>query len=233
MLEFDGGERLSLQKRLTLPEKIERSKALISAAWEKHGDGFAVAQSCHNNVLWSLAKEVDATHRAKIKGVSFMTRFEFPETLEYSYILDKKYPELHIRYGAGGIDTPEKPEGYGSMAQCCAEEKRKPFMAMLKEAGATCWAAGLRQDESPERQALKEYYVNINGLEKINPLCYWTEVDEWMYIALNKIDVNPLYAQGYRSIGCAPCTIKSNAGERAGRWPGRKEKECGCHAEVR
>ena len=45
--------------------------------------------------------------------------------------------------------------------------------------------------------------------------------------------VHPLYAAGYRSIGCAPCTRAVDAGEdeRAGRWWWELEadKECGIH----
>jgi hypothetical protein len=43
--------------------------------------------------------------------------------------------------------------------------------------------------------------------------------------------LNPLFEQGYTSIGCAPCTRPVLAGEdeRAGRWAGRDKTECGIH----
>jgi len=43
----------------------------------------------------------------------------------------------------------------------------------------------------------------------------------------------PLYDQGYRSIGCEPCTAVSDdpANPRAGRWGGKK-LECGIHTFV-
>ena len=46
--------------------------------------------------------------------------------------------------------------------------------------------------------------------------------------------VNPLYAEGYRSLGCAPCTkIAQGADERAGRWIGTSKcgGECGIHTK--
>jgi phosphoadenosine phosphosulfate reductase len=49
---------------------------------------------------------------------------------------------------------------------------------------------------------------------------------------MNRVDVNPLYAQGYRSLGCWPCTkIAQGADERAGRWIGTSKcgGECGIH----
>jgi 3'-phosphoadenosine 5'-phosphosulfate sulfotransferase (PAPS reductase)/FAD synthetase len=68
---------------------------------------------------------------------------------------------------------------------------------------------------------------------KISPLADWTaeQVDE--YIRRNDVPRHPLYARGYTSIGCDPCTRAAEAGapERAGRWWWEQDadKECGIH----
>jgi phosphoadenosine phosphosulfate reductase len=51
------------------------------------------------------------------------------------------------------------------------------------------------------------------------------------YIAENNLPRHPLVAQGYPSLGCAPCTSKVAQGEdsRAGRWRGQAKEECGIH----
>jgi len=58
-----------------------------------------------------------------------------------------------------------------------------------------------------------------------------TEV--WDAIRARDIPYNALHDQGYRSIGCAPCTRPTVAGEdvRAGRWwwEIRDARECGLH----
>ena len=41
---------------------------------------------------------------------------------------------------------------------------------------------------------------------KVNPLADWSLDDVHKYIKENKVDVNPLHAEGFVSIGCAPCT---------------------------
>jgi 3'-phosphoadenosine 5'-phosphosulfate sulfotransferase (PAPS reductase)/FAD synthetase len=52
----------------------------------------------------------------------------------------------------------------------------------------------------------------------------------WAYITSNEVPYNRLYDQGYRSIGCAPCTrpILPSEDLLAGRWwweeAGRKER---------
>ena len=51
------------------------------------------------------------------------------------------------------------------------------------------------------------------------------------FVEAHEIPVNPLHAQGFASIGCAPCTRRILEGEdsRAGRWSGREKTECGIH----
>lgn len=52
------------------------------------------------------------------------------------------------------------------------------------------------------------------------------------YFAEHGLPPHPLVAQGYPSIGCAPCTSKVAPGEdpRSGRWKGWDKTECGIHS---
>ena len=81
---------------------------------------------------------------------------------------------------------------------------------------------------------VKEVEVK-GGLIKINPILDWTELDIWRYLAMNQIPVNPLYSQGYRSLGCAPCSkiVADDELERAGRWQDTTKcgGECGIHTQ--
>jgi phosphoadenosine phosphosulfate reductase len=95
-----------------------------------------------------------------------------------------------------------------------------------------CWVTGLRCTEGRTRTDYQEIEERDKGLIKLNPILLWHEVEIWQYIALNKVPVNPLYAKGYRSLGCAPCTqIATGPNERAGRWVGTSKcgGECGIH----
>ena len=49
-----------------------------------------------------------------------------------------------------------------------------------------------------------------------------------------KLPEHPLFKKGYRSIGCAPCTVAIGVDddERAGRWVGREKSECGLHTAM-
>jgi phosphoadenosine phosphosulfate reductase len=115
---------------------------------------------------------------------------------------------------------------------CCKMRKILPLQKKLSKLNA--WICGLRKDQVVTREAINiiEWDSNFN-LVKINPLANWTEKEVWDYIRKNKIPYNKLHEQGYRSIGCAPCSraIKLEDDFRAGRWwwETPEQKECGLH----
>ena len=113
---------------------------------------------------------------------------------------------------------------------CCRIRKVEPLAAALN--GYDAWIAALRRDQSPTRANIGVVEWNArHGLVKINPLAAWTRRQVWDYIVTNELPYNPLYDDGYTSIGCQPCTRRVVAGqhERSGRWDGEKKLECGIH----
>ena len=129
---------------------------------------------------------------------------------------------------------------------CCNIRKMEPLSRALK--GQRAWITGLRKEQSQARadvplidtsEEAKSTDANNSspsrGLVKFNPLANWTWGDVWHYIALNKVDYNPLHDAFFPSIGCAPCTRAISLGEdfRAGRWWWEEEtaKECGLHVK--
>ena len=51
------------------------------------------------------------------------------------------------------------------------------------------------------------------------------------YRTLHGLPEHPLVADGFKSIGCMPCTTRVAEGEdeRDGRWRGQDKTECGIH----
>jgi thioredoxin-dependent adenylylsulfate APS reductase len=113
---------------------------------------------------------------------------------------------------------------------CCDVRKVRPLERKLRELDA--WAAGLRRQQSETRASVAKL-AEVDGRLKINPLADWTGDRVEAYIREHDVPVHPLYARGYQSIGCAPCTRAVEAGEdpRAGRWWWEQDaaKECGIH----
>jgi phosphoadenosine phosphosulfate reductase len=127
-------------------------------------------------------------------------------------------------------------EGVELRKSCCEIRKVEPLKRAL--AGRKAWLTGMRREQSPTRSELAiQAYDPVCGMEKFNPLSDWSEDEVWGYIRALDVPYNVLYDQGYRSIGCAPCSRPVVAGEdvRAGRWwweqpsDGTSAKECGLH----
>lgn len=120
--------------------------------------------------------------------------------------------------------------------ECCGIRKVEPLKRAL--AGKRAWITGMRREQSALRGDIAiEEFDQVHGLMKFSPLADWSETEVWDYIGHYEVPYNPLYDQGYRSIGCAPCTRPVVAGEdaRAGRWwwetkdEGGNARECGIH----
>ncbi len=217
----------ALVEKLNFKEKVDRALELIDEAYKEHGDSLVVANSLGKDsvVVWDLAKRVSP----KIKGFIVTTRFKPPETIAFMAEAIKQYPELEIY--KNDIDIPK--ELYKTDPdKCCDLLKVEPVKRAISQMKVTCWVTGLRCTEGRTRTDYREVEERDIGLIKLNPILIWKEREIWQYLALYGVKVNKLYARGYRSLGCAPCTkITSDDNERAGRWIGTSKcgGECGIH----
>jgi len=138
------------------------------------------------------------------------------------------------------VEKLESAEGLFSFREsldkrhiCCAIRKVEPLGRALN--GLSGWVTGMRREQSPTRSLLSAIERDeLHGdILKINPLIDWSEQELTAYCEANRLPKNRLYSQGYRSIGCAPCTRAVQEGEdvRTGRWwwENPDNKECGLH----
>jgi phosphoadenosine phosphosulfate reductase len=111
---------------------------------------------------------------------------------------------------------------------CCRIRKVEPLARAL--APFTAWINGRKRFQGGLRAAIP--VVEQDGARvKFNPFANVAREDiAEIYRAAN-LPQHPLVAAGFRSIGCMPCTSRSDANEddRAGRWRGRGKTECGIH----
>ncbi len=118
---------------------------------------------------------------------------------------------------------------------CCTVRKTEPLRRTL--AGKAAWVTGLRRAQSAGRASVPHQEWDAGfGLEKFNPLADWSDEALWYFIDREEIPVSVLYAKGYASIGCDPCTrpIRFDEHPRAGRWwweaaATGTSTECGIH----
>lgn len=66
---------------------------------------------------------------------------------------------------------------------------------------------GVRSLQDTEIRGI--YMTDFAGAHhvRVHPLLGWFEHEVWEYVIEHNLPVNPLYFEGFRSLGCAPCTI--------------------------
>lgn len=215
-----------------MQRKISESLAIIANSVERYPK-IAVASSFGKDsvVLLHLCRRIDPN----IKVFSVMTPFKPQETLDYKKMLTELW-NLNIEtfdytnvVDASCVESKlyETDPDY-----CCEVYKVAPVKTAIEKLGLEAWMAGLRNTEGHTRKFI-HIIEEKNGLYKINPILHWTEEEVWLYHALNNIPVHPLYARGYRSLGCTPCSQPYTKTERGGRWVGtcKEGGECGIHSK--
>lgn len=160
----------------------------------------------------------------------------FSETLAYRDALVERLGLLDIRViqpdlallaakDPDGIRHGYDPDG------CCDLRKVEPLARGL--APFEAWISGRKGFQAGTRRALPRFEVE-EGRLKLNPLADWDKAALDGYFAEHDLPRHPLEAQGYLSIGCAPCTsiVKPGEDPRAGRWRGFDKVECGIHRPI-
>lgn len=213
---------------------------VLAAVLARFGDKIALASSLgpEDQVLLHMA----AASAPSLRAFTLDTGRLNPETYDVLRRSCERYGRSIDVYFPDATDVEEMVRVHGidlfrdsvaARKRCCDVRKVRPLRRAL--AGLDAWVTGLRADQSPTRDALQVVdWDDANQLIRIAPLASWTEDDVWSYIREHDVPVNALHAQGYRSIGCAPCTRPTLPGEdvRAGRWSWEspEHKECGLHA---
>ena len=194
-------------------------------------DAAAVACSMADAVLPHLVSQ-------QLPGVDVLfldTGYHFPETYatrdEVARALDVRVIDVLPERTVPEQDAEHGAELFSrDPSLCCALRKVAPLQRSL--AGYEAWFTGVRREEASTRSSTPLIsWDERNGLVKVNPLAAWTFDELLEYASAHEVPVNLLMANGYPSIGCAPCTRAVAPGEdpRAGRWAGIAKTECGLH----
>ena len=123
------------------------------------------------------------------------------------------------------------PEGdlwFSDPDACCRIRKVVPLARALQPFDA--WINGRKRFQGGARGAIP--VVEDDGTRlKFNPFANVSREEIEAIYRLADLPPHPLVASGFLSIGCMPCTSRTDAGEdaRAGRWRGQSKTECGIH----
>ncbi|MGR3635690.1 MAG: phosphoadenylyl-sulfate reductase [Shimia sp.] len=182
-------------------------------------------------VLLHMAAVVDRT----LPVIFVDTEMLFAETLVYQQDLAERLHLENVQIIRASDATIAAEDADGTLHQrdtdaCCSLRKTRPLQKALR--GYDGWITGRKRFQSGTRAALDFFEVeDFTGRIKVNPLAHWAPENVRDYMEENRLPRHPLVAQGYPSIGCAPCTSKVAEGQdpRSGRWRGQDKDECGIH----
>ena len=157
------------------------------------------------------------------------TGYELPPSLNlYEDIRDFykiKYPNMRffvaknhqpILHYWDEIGTPSRIHRW-----CCSIMKSAPLSRLLKEIvgkGKQPQAVlfdGVRAEESASRSSRSRIGKNVkhNNIINVSPIIDWNATEIYLYILLNKLQVNEAYRKGLARVGCVICPYSSSWSE--------------------
>ncbi len=211
---------------------LEGAPALEIMRWAsaEFGSGLVVTSSMVDMVMIHLAEQV----APGIDVIFLDTGYHFVETIgtrdAVSLVHDVNVVNVTPEQTVAEQDATWGKDLFArDPDRCCALRKVAPLGAALRP--YTAWASGLRRADSNARANTPVVSWDAKRqLVKVAPIATWTDEQLQSYIAEHQLMVNPLLEDGYSSIGCEPCTVRSiGADSRAGRWAGLAKTECGIH----
>ncbi len=212
-ISTDEFAALDALERVRAMDQIYGSKLLLLASMQKPA-----------GVLMHMIHRI----QAKTFILFVDTQFHFPETLalrdrfmeKYGLKITTVYPEMTPQQQREkfGVELYNFIDG---QPQCCNMRKEEPFLHAAKREGIRATMSGLMRVEGSARAKLEPIGSDPRlGIPTYYPLFDWTfeQLDD--YSREHDVPIHPLYAKGYLSIGCLPCTTPVLPGEdrRAGRW---------------
>jgi phosphoadenosine phosphosulfate reductase len=224
---------------MSLDDKIAATRALLAQAAADGPAALANSLSAEDMVLSHMV----ATGGLAISVFTLDTGMLPPESLElidaarerWGLAIEVYRPDADAvsAYVANRGSAYAFYESLEARKACCAIRKVEPLGRAL--AGKKAWITGMRREQAESRAGLEPVEVDAaRRMMKYNPLADWSWDDIVAYATAHDVPMNALYARGYVSIGCGPCTRALRPGEhpRAARWWWEQDgagKECGLH----
>lgn len=209
-----------------LDAKVTHSAGLMSGMLEMY-------DPAHVAVAWTGGKDstvVLALWREVLKSkqldtplaLSIDTGVKFSEVMAFRDVLAAQWG-VDVKILRPDVDLESYPVAEDPV-KCCGDLKIKPLQNGIEKYEIDLLITGIRRDEHPSRAGRKYIEVRCDPDHTLlNPILEWTEMDIWSFITMHQIPHCELYDQGYRSLGCQPCTVLGSSSEREGRSAGKEK----------
>jgi len=206
----------------TLDDRIRDTEAILTKlmkAVDPSGIRVAWTGGKDSTVVLYIWKALLNHHGiTPLRAINLDTGCKFPEIIVFrDRIVAEWGVDLHV--ARPDVDLSGYPLARDAIS-CCRDLKVAPLKKAVRETGTTHLLTGIRRDEHPDRehrQPMEERDEPPHVM--VNPILDWTESDIWAFHASFGLPHCELYDQGYRSLGCQPCTEKpmKSGRERSGR----------------
>lgn len=190
----------------------------------------ATSFGAESAVLLHMAARIDPG----VPVLFLETGMLFPETLDHQRALAERLGLRDLRLirpepADHAATDPDDRLHRRDPDACCALRKVRPLERAL--AGFDAWITGRKRHQGGLRAGLAPVELGDDGRVKLNPLAGWGAAELRDYMERHDLPRHPLEVQGWRSLGCMPCTTRTAEHEdpRAGRWRGAAKTECGIH----
>ena len=153
------------------------------------------------------------THLAKKAGLIFTTYFNVTTCdVKDSNLMAKQnkyefiYPDKKLR---GFYNYIKKDNIIPSRLNrfCCTLFKENPTINNFNSVDKLLFLFGMRNDESANRSGYEDMWVNEKWGKRrdwisVLPIRKWTDLDIWLYIFRENLELNSKYKYGYNRVGC-------------------------------
>jgi phosphoadenosine phosphosulfate reductase len=206
-------------------------RELIRAAIKNHPGKVALLSSfgAESSVLLHMVSEIEPN----LPIICLDTEKLFPETLAYRDSLVGELQLTNLITMTPDADDIARVDPDGILNSfdkdlCCHFRKTVPMQKAF--ARYDFIISGRKRFHGAARSDL-QFVSAQDGKIKLEPLAGFTALDLRNYMLTHHLPSHPLVLQGFRSIGCMPCTTQGGTDEdpRAGRWAGTDKTECGIH----
>ena len=222
-------------------EQLLPCSAMQRLAWAQQtfAQGFALTTSfgIQAAVLLHMVSQLESETGQRVPVIWVDTGYLPPETYRYADQLSRllnlepvvaqaamspaRMEALHGRlWATGRVDDLEL---YHRI------RKVEPLDRAFVEGGVTCWASGVRGNQTDHRRAMTPLDP-VRSRWSLRPLLSWSKRDVYYYMEEHRLPQHPLFEQGYSTVGdwhsSAPDT--GDVSGRSTRFGGLKQ-ECGIH----
>ncbi|HKK32876.1 MAG TPA: phosphoadenosine phosphosulfate reductase family protein [Desulfomicrobiaceae bacterium] len=214
---------------MILEQKIARSVELLQHVFDETGpDRTAVAWTGGKDstvalFLWRQVLRAREGTDAVLRAVNLDTGLKFPEILAFRDRMAREW-EVAVTVARPVVDPAAYPVAQNTV-DCCRDLKILPLKQAVADTGLDVLLTGVRGDENAERRdrPVRESRSDPDHV-LIHPLLHWSEMDIWSFHMQEGLPYCELYDQGYRSLGCMPCTTLpgTEGEERSGRNPDKE-----------